>query len=137
MTTMSWFRAFVAISIAVAGCDGNPATPDAQLTCPELSARFAMLASQLGRTCDTDVDCALAGGKLEPDNCDCTPDLPAYPVNGAAYEGSEAQAVEREYFARCAAESGVCDQTPTWTRCEAHVCESYGGGSCLDQDAGP
>ena len=113
-------------------------SPDAMLTCQQLQQAFMTAAASLDNSCGGNGDCAGIGGK-SLQTCDCAAALYEYAVNGAAYQGSQAEAIANQFYAQCANETSVfggCDESPVFTSCSNQHCLLQ-VQSCLGPDAGP
>ena len=141
------------VLVASFGCDGGEegATDggqvdsqiDAALTCVEVQEQFEAAIATLDRSCSSVQECTPAGGADYQDACDCNAYLPPHAVNRAAYQGSTASELEKQFREQCReAECGgaiscICDELELRARCSgAGQCEtdypSCGCGWCAD-----
>jgi hypothetical protein len=152
---------FLVLVLAACGSDGpkadagDPAAADAAIadaaadggdSCRALQDEYEVALAQVGKSCETIMDCALVGGQVEP-SCDGVPSLgncSGNAINKLAYRSSRAAEIEAEFNASCAHASCfdvqcIADCAPASDlRCEGHVCIA-GSPSCLvpPADAGP
>jgi large conductance mechanosensitive channel len=123
-----------------------PAADQLETSCPMQQQEWQAVVAGLSRACVTDADCSVVGGAA---TCDCDvfigADWSGTPVGRAAYAGSSAAGLERDFLACCAgyAAHAACDVTQRTPACLDGVCGGHDANVCADAavpappDAGP
>jgi hypothetical protein len=112
--------------------------PDGGASCVEMGARWAAVVSTATVTaCTVDDDCIVVGGT---DSCGCAASLGGCgkAVNRAAYDASEARAIEVPFSRDCKQAFGTCDCGHLSAGCRSAKCVITSHGCCFpcSSDAG-